>query len=211
MPDPIRVMIVEDHPTFSYGLVKSIERRDDLEPVAAVTTATEALEALAGEPVDVVLLDITLPDGNAISRISELRAAGARHVLVLSAHTDGQSVHGALAAGADGFVPKDADRSDICDAIVSVAHGEAYLWPGLQAQVVEEIRRVAEASVTRLSEREHQILVLIAEGMSYAAIGQRLYLGTATVKTYASRAFEKLGVSDRSAAVAEAMRRGLIS
>jgi two-component system nitrate/nitrite response regulator NarL len=209
--EPFRVLVIEDHPIFSFGLTNAIERRDDLVLVGAAATGEEALAQVQQQGVDVALLDIRLPDGDGIARVPELLSAGARHVLVLSAHTDGTTVHAALTAGAAGFVSKDADRSDICDAIVAVARGEAYLWPGLHSQVVDEIRRVAEASATRLSDREQQIVALIAEGMSYVAIGKRLYLGTATVKTYAARAFEKLGVSDRSAAVAEAMRRGLIT
>jgi two-component system, NarL family, nitrate/nitrite response regulator NarL len=212
MTDPIRVLVIEDHPIFSFGLTRAIEGREDLALAAVARTAEDAIQSVTGDDfVDVALVDVTLPDRDGVGLIPDLLAAGVRRVVMLSASTEGEIVHAALAAGAAGFVSKDADRAEICDAVVIVAKGESYLSPGLQAAVVDEIRRAADTGSARLSDRERQILRGIAEGLTYGEIGKRLFLATATVKTYASRAFEKLGVSDRSAAAAEAVRRGLIS
>jgi two-component system nitrate/nitrite response regulator NarL len=210
MEAPVSVLMVEDHPVYRDGLASAIERRDDLILIRTVTSAAEALEALRGAGADVVLLDIALPDGSGIARLHDLLEAGASCVLVLSANTDGETVRAALASGAAGFIAKDADRDEICDAIATVARTGAYLWPPLQATLVDELRRTDGSPTVHLSDRERQVLVLIAEGLSYHEIGRRIYVSSGTVKTYATRAFEKLGVSGQAAAVAEAIRRGLI-
>lgn len=210
MAAPVSVLMVEDHPVYRDGLVNAIERREDLTLIGSVDSAGAALDALRNGGADVVLLDVALPDGSGIARVQDLLSAGAGCVLVLSADTDGETVRTALASGAAGFIAKDADRHEICDAIVTVANSGAYLWPGLQATIVTQMRQAEEASRVRLSDRERQVLALIAEGLSYPEIATRIYVSTGTVKTYATRAFEKLGVSGQAAAIAEAMRRGLI-
>ncbi len=132
-------------------------------------------------------------------------------VLVLSAALESSLVYAAVAAGAAGYWSKDAEREAICDAIAAVGRGERVLDPILQSGVVSEIHaREVDSARPVLTAREHEILLCIAQGKSAPAIGAELYLSTATVKTHLSHLYEKLGVSDRAAAVAEAMRRGLL-
>jgi two-component system nitrate/nitrite response regulator NarL len=132
-------------------------------------------------------------------------------VLVLSAAVESSLVYAAVAAGAAGYWSKDAERDAICDAIAAVARGERVLDPSLQSGVFSEIHaREVDTGRPVLTSREHEILLLIAAGKTAPAIGGELYLSTATVKTHLAHLYEKLGVGDRAAAVAEAMRRGLL-
>jgi two-component system nitrate/nitrite response regulator NarL len=132
-------------------------------------------------------------------------------VLVLSAATESRLVYAAVAAGAAGYWSKDAARDAICDAIAAVARGERVLDPTLQSGVFSEIHaREVDQHRPVLTDREQQILRLIAAGKSSPAIAKELFLSTATVKTHLAHLYAKLEVSDRAAAVAEAMRRGLL-
>ena len=132
-------------------------------------------------------------------------------VLVLSAFVDGAVVHRALAAGAAGYLAKSAERAVVCDAVEAIARGDTVLDPSLQSALVAEVRaQGVESDRPWLTEREREVLVLVAEGLSAPAIGKRLHLAPGTVKTHLGHLYEKLGVSDRAACVAEAMRRGLL-
>ena len=120
-------------------------------------------------------------------------------------------MYAAVAAGAAGYWSKDAERDAICDAIAAVARGESVLDPSLQSGVFTEIHtRAVDTDRPVLTAREHEILGLIAAGMSAPAIGEQIFLSPTTVKTHLAHLYEKLGVNDRAAAVAEAMRRGLL-
>ena len=120
-------------------------------------------------------------------------------------------MHSVLAAGAAGYLAKTVERAEVCDAIEAVARGETVLPPSLQAGLVAEVRALGAAPERPwLTEREHEVLVLIAEGLSAPGVAARLHLAPGTVKTHLGHLYDKLGVSDRAACVAEAMRRGLL-
>jgi two-component system nitrate/nitrite response regulator NarL len=131
-------------------------------------------------------------------------------VLLLSAHTDSGIVFQALEAGAAGYLSKDARRSEIVEAVLDVARGKTVLPPQVAAGLAGEIRLRAQSSGPALSERERQVLQAFARGLSVPQVAAELFLGVSTVKTHTQRLYEKLGVSDRAAAVAEGMRRGLV-
>jgi two-component system, NarL family, nitrate/nitrite response regulator NarL len=140
--------------------------------------------------------------------------AGNEHdvaVLILSVHIDGDEVHECLSLGAAGYIAKDADRAEICEAIRSVAGGRTVLSTAVQTNMAAELRQRRNGAHALLSPREHEILELLATGASTPAIAARLHLSAATVKTHLHHLYEKLGVSDRAAAVAEGLRRGLIA
>jgi two-component system nitrate/nitrite response regulator NarL len=128
----------------------------------------------------------------------------------LSALTDSSIVFRALEEGAKGYLSKDANRSDIVAAVVKVAKGETVVPPELTAGLVDQIRLRSQPDAPVLSEREMQVLKGFARGLSIPQVAAELYIGASTVKTHTQRLYEKLGVSDRAAAVAEAMRRGLL-
>jgi two-component system nitrate/nitrite response regulator NarL len=131
-------------------------------------------------------------------------------VLLLSAVTDSAVVFKALEEGAKGYLAKDSQRSQIVDAVLQVARGRTVVPPELAAGLADQIRLRARSDAPALSEREQQVLRGFARGLSVPQLAAELFLGASTVKTHAQRLYEKLGVSDRAAAVAEGMRRGLL-
>jgi two-component system, NarL family, nitrate/nitrite response regulator NarL len=207
----IRVLIADDHPLFRSGLAYEIARRDRLELVGQAADGLQAV-ALARELTpDVLVLDVRMPHLDGVGAIEALAAAGVRsRVLVLSAFRDRQAVYDAVRAGAKGYLPKDADREDVCDAIEAIAAGQTVIDESLQGALVSEPQTRGERRAHHLSPRELEVLTLAAAGLSSPEVGRRLYIEASTVKTHLQRIYDKLGVSDRTAMVAEAMRRGLI-
>jgi two-component system nitrate/nitrite response regulator NarL len=170
-----------------------------------------ALAQIQEREPDVALLDYKLPelDGVAIAN-AVARDELPTRVLLVSAFTDSGVVYQALETGAAGFVSKEARREQIVDAVLAVARGENVVPPDIAAGLVSEIRLRKQDDRPALTQREQEILKLIATGKSLPEIAKDLYLGVTTVKTHVQHLYEKLGVSDRAAAVASAMRRGLI-
>lgn len=207
----IRVVVADDHPMYREGLVGSLKRMPELEVVGESATGREALEAIARLAPDVAVLDIQMAEldgvrvAHAISR-DEL----ATRTLLLSAYYDRQVVYDALAAGASGFLSKESTGREIADAVAAVARGETVLGRDIQSALADQIRRGAERDRAVLSGREREVLRLVAAGRSAPEVARELHVSTTTVKTHLQRAYEKLEVSDRAAAVAEAMRRRLL-
>jgi two-component system nitrate/nitrite response regulator NarL len=179
--------------------------------VAQAGNGTDALKAIGAEEPDVAVIDGTLT-GLSGEQVLNAVARDSFHtrVVLIAARPDPGQVYAALADGAAGYLTKSADAREICDAITAVARGSTVLAAELQAGVAREIRLRAPRERPFMSERERETLTLIAEGLSAPQIGQVLHLSTATVKTHLQHIYEKLGVSERAAAVAEAMRRGLL-
>jgi two-component system nitrate/nitrite response regulator NarL len=209
----VRVLIADDHPVFRDGVAAALRRQDDFELVAECDTADEAAARIRELDPDVAVLDNRMPGSATRDVIAALTADGVRtRVLVLSAHDDAENVGAALEAGAAGYLTKDSDRSVICDGVRRVARGETVIGNEVQAALAERLRTAAAAPARALlTEREQQMLEFLAAGKSAPAIAAELYLSPTTVKTHLGNLYEKLGVSDRAAAVAEAMRRGLLS
>jgi two-component system nitrate/nitrite response regulator NarL len=208
----VTVLVADDHPLFREGIARAVRERPELEFVAETGDGRVALAAIREHSPAVAVVDLRLPglDGIGIAH-AVTRDNLATRVLVLSAFSEPRFVYEAMAAGAAGYYSKDADREAVLDAISAVARGETRVDPALQTGVFAEMRdRAQRGERTLLTDREREIVRLMAEGLSAPAIGKRLYVATATVKSHQGRIYEKLGVSDRAAAVAEAMRRGLL-
>ncbi|HEY1479065.1 MAG TPA: response regulator transcription factor [Gaiellales bacterium] len=205
----VRVLIADDHPVFREGLVRAVAARAEMELASEHVDGRAALDAIAADPPDVALVDLRLPllDGIAIAR-AVVRDGITTRVVILSAYDDADLVWAALEAGAAGYLTKDARREEITDGVLAAARGETVLAPSLAGALAGEVRRRAGTPV--LTSREREALAGLARGLSAPAIANELVLSTATVKTHLQHLYEKLGVSDRAAAVAEAMRRGLI-
>jgi two-component system nitrate/nitrite response regulator NarL len=206
------VLVADDHPLFREGIARAVRERPDLELVAEVGDGSAALEAIRDSSPAVAVVDLRLPglDGIGIANAVSRDRLPTR-VLLLSAFTEPRLVYEAMAAGAAGFFSKDADREDVLDAIAAAARGESRVDPSLQGGLFDELRqRTADSERPLLTARESEIVRLMAEGLSAPAIGKRLFLAATTVKSHQAHIYEKLGVSDRAAAVAEAMRRGLL-
>jgi two-component system, NarL family, nitrate/nitrite response regulator NarL len=207
-----RVVLAEDHPVYRRGLVRAVSARTDFELVAEASNGREALDAIVAAQPDVALLDIRMPELDGLSVVRALRSRGnATPVLLLSGSEDSDGLYAALAAGASGYLLKTSEPDEICDAIASVARGEVLFPRELHAALAQEIR-AREQSVDRpfLTERELDVLRLTAAGRSATDIAGDLHVSVATVRTHLQNAYQKLDVSDRAAAVAKAMRLGLI-
>jgi two-component system nitrate/nitrite response regulator NarL len=207
----VRVVVADDHPFFRDGVSRALTLNGQVEVVAEAATGREAIKAIQREQPDVALVDYEMPDLDGVAVVhAVVRDELPTRVLLLSAHTDGPLVYAALQEGAAGYMAKDAPRSDIIDGVLKVARGETVVPAELAAGLAQEIRLRSDAGARLLSEREQQVLRGFARGLSAPQVASELLIGVSTVKTHTQRLYEKLGVSDRAAAVAEGMRRGLV-
>ena len=207
----VTVVVADDHPLYREGVVRALLASGQIDIVAEAGDGRAALAEIQQRKPDVALLDYKLPelDGVAITN-AVVREQLPTRVLIVSAFTDSGVVYKALETGAAGFVSKEARREQIADAVLACARGENVVPPDVAAGLVSEIRLRRQSDTPALTPREQEILHLIAAGKSLPEIATELYLGLTTVKTHAQHLYDKLGVSDRAAAVAVAMRRGLI-
>jgi two-component system nitrate/nitrite response regulator NarL len=207
----VTVVVADDHPLYREGVVRALSASGRVEVVGQSGDGRTALAQIEEHQPDVALLDYKLPelDGLAVTN-AVIRDGLSTRVLIVSAFTDSGVVYRALQTGAAGFVSKEARREQIVDAVLACARGDDVIPPDIAAGLVSEIRLRRQDDRPVLTPREHQILELIATGKSLPEIAKQLYLSVTTVKTHVQHLYEKLGVSDRAAAVASAMRRGLI-
>lgn len=207
----ITVVVADDHPLYRDGVVRALVASGQVDVVAEAGDGRAALAAIREHAPDVALVDYRLPELDGVAVVHAVNRDGlATRVLLVSAFTDSGVVYKALETGAAGFLPKEARREQIVDAVLACERGETVLPPEVATGLVSEIRLRRRHDAPALTEREQEILRLIADGKSLPAIAKELYLGVTTVKTHVQHLYEKLGVSDRAAAVAAAMRRGLL-
>jgi two-component system nitrate/nitrite response regulator NarL len=207
----VSVFVADDHPLYREGVVRALGARDNFEVLGESGDGQESLVQIAELRPDVAILDLRLPGRDGIEIVEALAGAGVpTRAILLSAVSDSAIVYRAMQAGACGYLSKDADRETICDAVAAVAAGETVLAPQAQQGLAEQIRLQGSEQRPALSPRELEILQLTAGGSSAADIAERLFVSRATVKTHLQHVYEKLGVADRAAAVAEGMRRGLV-
>ena len=196
---------------FQGAVVRAIQARPDFELAGAASDGRGALEAIRELRPDIALLDQSLPE---LAGVDVLRAITREElptrVVMLSADSSSALVYEVVTLGAGAFLTKAATLAEICDTIAAVARGETVLAAEVQSGLVSELRERAQPDRPVLSQRESEVLRLIAEGRSNPEIAGALYISASTVKTHVKSVCEKLGVSDRSAAVAEAMRRHII-
>ncbi|MEU9960261.1 response regulator transcription factor [Streptomyces sp. NPDC050982] len=205
----IRIVLADDHPVVREGLRAMLSAEPDLDVVADAASGPQA-EALAAElRPDIVLMDLRMPGGGGVDSIVRMTEAGLPcRVIVLTTYDTDRDILRAVEAGAAGYLLKDLPPGALADAVRAAARGETVLAPAVAARLVDRLRTKSERP--RLSEREVSVLRLVADGCTNAEIGRRLFIGESTVKTHLLRAFGKLGVTDRTAAVTCAMRFGLL-
>ncbi|MFE3326990.1 response regulator [Streptomyces sp. NPDC059176] len=209
----VRVVVADDHPIFREGVIRALGQSGLVEVVAEAGDGAQALEHIRAHKPDVALVDFQLPKLDGLAVVHAVARDGLPvRVIILSAHTDDSVVFRAVEEGAAGYLAKDATRREIVDAVLKVSGGGTALPPDLTSGLMEQVRLRAAAGEDRvlLSERERQVLQAFAQGKSIPQIAEELFLAPSTVKTHTQRLYEKLGVGDRAAAVAEAMRRGLL-
>jgi DNA-binding NarL/FixJ family response regulator len=209
----MKVLIADDQRVVREGLATIVESFDGTEVVGLASDGAEALRLVERHPPDVVLMDLRMPR---VDGVEATRAIRERHrevqVVVLTTYADDESVIGALSAGAAGYLTKDAAREDIHRALEAAAAGQALLDPAAQATLVKAAKSQPVRPATLpdgLTEREAEVLSLIAEGLSNTEIATRLYVAEATVKTHVNRLFAKTGSRDRAQAAAYAHRNNL--
>ncbi len=207
----VRVVVVDDHPFFRDGVTRGLQNSGQIRVVGEAGDGREGLELIRAEQPDVALVDYQMPELDGVDVVHAVaRDKLPTRVILLSAVTDSTVVFKALEEGAAGYLSKDTRRAEIVEAVLRVAKGHTVVPPELAGGLVDQIRMRSRADVPVLSERERQVLQAFARGLSIPQASAELYLGVSTIKTYTQRLYEKLGVSDRAAAVAEAMRQGLL-
>lgn len=205
----LRALIVDDHTLVSQGLELMVSLMDGLETVGVVRSGEEALESLERQDVDIVLMDVNL--GAGISGIETTRLIKERkpetRVLILTMFTDPATVTQAVKAGANGYLSKAAGRDEVERAIRAVIDGRSVLDPNVTEGV---FGRLGDKDPSALTDRELDMLQGLGERLSTRELAERFHLSEETVKTYLKAVFRKLGVRDRTEAVAEGFRRGII-
>jgi two-component system, NarL family, nitrate/nitrite response regulator NarL len=205
------VLAAHRHPLFREAVGRAIRARPDLQLVGEAHDGREALSGIDSARPEVAVIDDALDSLSGDQILNAIGRDGLRtRVVMIAADPDPELVYTAIARGAAGYLTKDADARELCDAIAAVARGSTVIAPQLQSGIAGEIRLRAVHDRPFLSDREREVLELVAEGLTAPQIGRRIHLSTATVKTHLSHVYEKLGVAERAAAVAAAMRRGLV-
>jgi two-component system nitrate/nitrite response regulator NarL len=211
VPGRVTVFVADDHPLFLDGLTKAIRRRPELELVGSTDDGRAALREITEIAPDVAVLDLRMPGLDGLRILNAMRRDRlATAALVLSAHIESGLVYEALASGARGYLSKLTSEQAVCEAIGAVARGETVLPPEVQPALLDEIRRRGTPDRPLLSDREREVLRLLADGSAVPQIAGQLHLSPATVRTHLQNLYEKLGVSSQPAAVASAMRQGLL-
>jgi DNA-binding NarL/FixJ family response regulator len=212
----IRVAVVDDQALVRGGFSMILEAEPDLEVVGEAGDGQEALELCARCAPDVVLMDVRMPVMDGVQATRLLTARSAARVLILTTFDLDQYVFDALQAGASGFLLKDVPATELARAVRAVAAGDTLLAPAITRRLVEEyLSRPAhgrpDQRLERLTEREREVLVLLARGRSNAEIATELFVSETTAKTHVSRILAKIGARDRVQAVVTAYESGLVS
>ncbi|GEP32993.1 DNA-binding response regulator [Nocardioides szechwanensis] len=206
---PIRILLVDDHELIRNGLAAVIDLEDDMTIVGLASSVAEAMTAYDELGPDVVVADLQLQDGTGLDIVRTIRGkSDTTGLIVLTMHSGDDQIFAAMQAGASGFVGKDAPAGEVVRAARHAAVSpRSFVCSGLVGAM---LRRQSSES-TKLTDREHEVLLLLADGLGAAAIGDKLYLSESTAKSHIARIYQKLGASNRAQALVTAMRIGLLS
>ena len=209
MSAPITVLLVDDHELIRSGLAGVFDLEQDMTIIATAGSVVEALRKFDELQPDVVVADLQLQDGTGLDIVRSIRkVSNTTGLVVLTMHSGDDQIFAAMQAGASGFVGKDAPSSEVVRAARHAAVSpRSFVCTGL----VGAMMRRGTAESTRLSDREHEVLLLLADGLGAAAIGDKLYLSESTAKSHIARIYQKLGATNRAQALVTAMRIGLLS
>ena len=212
LPEPARVLIVDDHEVLTASLAQVLDHEPDLTVVGAAGTLEKARALLATEAPDVVLLDHRLPDGDGVEAIPALLALRPEaSIVVLTATTADHVLVAAIEGGASGFISKTRGLDEVTSAVRAAAAGESVISPEMLARLLPRLHRREAEPRDKLTEREREVLQLLAEGLSNAAIAERLFVSVHTVRNHVANLSTKLGAHSKLEALSIAVREGLLS
>lgn len=202
----IRVLIADDHSIVRQGLATIVNRDPEMTAIATAENGQQAIELFRQHQPDVTLMDLRMPQVGGVEAISAICAQfKSARIIVLTTYDGDEDIYRGLHAGAQGYLLKDAKPNELLQAIRTVARGQQYIPPDVGAKLVQRL------SNPELSERELEVLGLMAQGMSNLDIATALVIGESTVKSHVNRILSKLGVSDRTQAVIVAIKRGIVN
>ena len=205
MPEPVRIMIVEDHNIVRQGFIALLKTVDDFQVVAEASTGMQAVEMFREHEPDITLMDLRLPGMSGVEAITKIRETHAEaRIIVLTTFDGDEDIYRALQAGARGYLLKGMDIGDLVDAIRAVHRGKSRIPPAVAERLAERLAGPA------LTERETEVLREIVAGKSNKEIGAALFISEATVKTHINNMLNKLGVTDRTQAATTALQRGIV-
>jgi two-component system nitrate/nitrite response regulator NarL len=210
MPEIIKLLVVDDHTLFRRGIVSLLKEQLDFQVVGTADNGPTAVQLCRQEKPQVVLMDVHMPGGGGVDAVAELKQIPDVRVIMLTISNKDEDLLGALAAGADGYLLKSAEPDELCQAIRQVAAGKGVLSPEITARVMQAAAARTPAATSSLSQRELDVLQELARGATTADIAATLIISENTVKTHIRRIFKKLGVNNRTQAVAQAAAQGLL-
>jgi DNA-binding NarL/FixJ family response regulator len=212
---PIRVFVVDDHTVVRRGLRGYLEMVDDMEVIGEAADGREALDGIAalvaaGRPPDVVLMDLVMPGMDGVTATAAITERHSEmEVVAMTSFTQAEKVHGALQAGASGYLLKDAEADEVAAAIRAACRGEVHLDPVIAKQLTRSLVAPKPQTVDALTDREREVLVLVAQGLSNQQIANALVISERTARTHVSNILSKLGVASRTQAALLAIREGI--
>ncbi|WP_139000291.1 response regulator [Rhodococcus zopfii] len=210
---PLRILIADDHPLYREGITSVLQQYPEFDVVAAVGSGREAVEEIHRLTPDLAIVDLQLPDIDGVAVVDEIeRSDSPTRTVIVSALDDSATIYRALEHGAQAYLTKVASGQVVRDTLVDVAAGQTVIPPVLQTGLVKEIRARQEVSGrVLLTPRELDVLRLAATGLTTSQIAGKLHVSVPTVKTHLRNTYDKLDASDRTAAVAQALRLGLLA
>lgn len=213
MADTIRILIADDHPVVREGLTSMISREQGFEVIAEASDGNEALKKCLELKPDIVLMDLRMPVMDGVEAIRQITALEPDiKFIILTTYSDDEYIFHGIEVGAKAYLLKDAPREELFKAIRAVYRGESLIQPVIASKVLTrfaELSRQAQAPET-LTEREVEVLKLVAKGSANKEIATELNISNSTVKTHIASIFQKLGANDRTEAVTQAIRKGII-
>jgi two-component system, NarL family, response regulator LiaR len=214
MSEKIRILIADDHAIVREGLRALLATEPDLELVGEATDGIQAVTKARALKPDVILLDLMMPRMDGVEAITEIKKDWQEaHIIVLTSFSDDEKVFSAIRSGALGYLLKDSSPQDLLNAIHTVAKGEGFLSPSIASKVMREINQPPKLPPTKdpLTERENEILQLVAQGLTNDQIAERLVVSERTVRTHVSNILAKLQLANRTQAALYALKEGLAS